>query len=298
MEKLMQFIFRDFKKMLLAAIMINIIFIFICQPDLEKLFIYVGQSILLCIMFQFPILFAKFNNFIGTTHFFRKTFFMKYAYLIFMLFLVIPSFLCAYMAFVHKNIEGLLILCPMVCGLHSGARSVLIHQKEIDEPQYVGSKYEEEYTNKREGFANGFEKFIINKIYILLVIALFVILLCLLFCMPIKKFNPFIFLINYIFQIIPCILPLIFQKSQKIMGSDEMFFKFFPGEYVYYTIAVFVIFSALFNTTFGLFQKDFFPSTLLIPAVLSLYSAVQASILYRNRRVKAMKSDEGITNIK
>lgn len=73
-----------------------------------------------------------------------------------------------------------------------------------------------------------------------------------------------------------------------------MFFKFFPGEYVYYIIAVFVIFSALFNTTLGLFQKDFFPSTLLIPAVLSLYSAVQASILYRNRRVKAMKSDKGI----
>ena len=78
MEKLMQFIFRNFKKMLLAAIMINILFIFICQPDLEKLFIYVGQSILLCIMFQFPILFAKFNNFIGTTHFFRKIFFMKF----------------------------------------------------------------------------------------------------------------------------------------------------------------------------------------------------------------------------
>ena len=177
MEKLMQFIFRDFKKMLLAAIMINVIFIFIYQVYLSLL------STKLCIIFQFPILFAKFNNFIGTTHFFRKIFFMKYAYLIFMLFLVIPSFLCAYMAFVHKNIEGLLILCPMVCGLHSGARSVLIHQKEIDEPQYVGSKYEEEYTNKREGFANGFEKFIINKIYILLVTALFVILLCLLFCL-------------------------------------------------------------------------------------------------------------------
>ena len=68
MEKLMQFIFRDFKKMLLAAIMINVIFIFIYQPDLEKLFTYIGQSILLCIIFQFPILFAKFNNFIGTTH--------------------------------------------------------------------------------------------------------------------------------------------------------------------------------------------------------------------------------------
>ena len=78
------------------------------------------------------------------------------------------------------------------------------------------------------------------------------------------------------------------------MGSDEMFFKFFPGEYVYYIIAVLAIFSTLLNTILGLFQKDFFPSTSLIPAVLSLYSAVQASILYRNRRVKAMKSDKGI----
>lgn len=137
---------------------------------------------------------------------------------------------------------------------------------------------------------NNFEKFIINKIYFLLVAALFVIFLCFLYCRPIEKFNVFLFLINYIFTIIPCILPLIFQKSQKIMGSDEMFFKFFSGEYVYYMIAILVIFIALFNTTFGLFQKDFFPSTLLIPAILSLYSAAQASILYRDR--KATKSDK------
>lgn len=137
MGKIAQFIILNFRKLLNFSICINMICIFICQPNLSDLLKYVIKTIALCVLFLFPIPFAKLNNFTGATYYFRNITIIKYVYLIMMITMLVPVSLGIITAIIHSDIERVMLFSPAIVGLFAGARASVIFQNEVDDLRYI-----------------------------------------------------------------------------------------------------------------------------------------------------------------
>lgn len=137
MGKIAQFIILNFRKLLNISICVNMICIFICQPNLPDLLKYVIKAIALCVLFLFPIPFAKLNNFTGATYYFRNITIIKYVYLIMMIIMLVPVSLGIITAIIHSDIERAMLFSPVIVGLFAGARASVIFQNEVDDPRYI-----------------------------------------------------------------------------------------------------------------------------------------------------------------